>query len=295
MKIQTRSTKVHRTTKITNHALTYLADEMKETEKYSVVNSFNNVVMIQISSEASHIIKLNESTCTCLNFQDKKISCRHAIRACRKFNLKSEIYVNQIYKMSTYRSTYETFMSFIRIEDLIFSSDCLTSLISRRSDRLKAKRQKRKQKKNARINRCTFCKSRNHNRRKCDQDTQLEERLRDSSDSDDDDDDDDSKNSFILNKITENDDYDFSTNDDFINDFAAFLDLFTSEDVTSNFADFSDISANVIESSFADFSDFLTNENARIFDSKIDEENERNKDINDVKNTRQINSFAKDM
>jgi hypothetical protein len=186
-------------------------------------------------------------------------------------------------------------MSFIRIKDFTFSSDCFASLISRRSDRLKAKRQKRKQKKNARINRCTFCKSRNHNRRKCDQDTQLEERLRDSSDSDDDDDDDDSKNSFILNKITENDDYDFSTNDDFINDFAAFLDLFTSEDVTSNFADFSDISANVIESSFADFSDFLTNENARIFDSKIDEENERNKDINDVKNTRQINSFAKDM
>ncbi len=193
--------------------------------------------------------------------------------------------------MSTYRSTYETFMSLIRIEDLTFSFDCLASLISRRSDRLKAKRQERKRKKNARISRCTFCKSRNHNRRRCDQDTQLKEELRDSSD----DDDDDAKNSFNLNKITENDDYDFSTNDDNINDFAAFLDLFTSKDVTSNFADFSNISANVIESGFADFSDLLTDEDARIFDSKIDEENERNKNINDIKSTRQISSFAEDM
>ncbi len=79
MKIQTRFTKVHKTTRITNHVLTYFADEMKEIEKYSVVNSFNNVVMIQASSKTSHIIKLNESTCTCLNFQDRKISCRHAI------------------------------------------------------------------------------------------------------------------------------------------------------------------------------------------------------------------------
>jgi hypothetical protein len=155
----------------------------------------------------------------------------------------------------------------------------------------KAKRQEREQKKNARISRCTFCKSRNHNRRRCDQDTQPEEGLRDSSD----DDDDDSENSFILNKITENDDYDFSANDDIINDFAAFFDLFTSEDVTSSFADFSDISANVIESSFADFSDLLTDEDARVFDSKIHEENERNKDIKDVKSTRQISSFAEDM
>jgi predicted transcriptional regulator len=92
-----------------------------------------------------------------------------------------------------------------------------------------------------------------------------------------DDDDDDSKNNFILNKITENDDYDFSTNDDFINDFAAFLNFFTSENVTNSFADFLNISANVIKNSFADFFDFLTNEDARIFDSKIDETNERNK------------------
>jgi hypothetical protein len=98
-----------------------------------------------------------------------------------------------------------------------------------------------------------------------------------------------------LNNITKNDHYDFFTNDYIINDFAAFLDLLTSEDVTSNFADFSDISANVIESSFADFSDLSIDEDARIFDSKIDEENERNKDINDIKSTRQISSFAENM
>jgi hypothetical protein len=80
-----------------------------------------------------------------------------------------------------------------------------------------------------------------------------------------------------------------------INDFAAFLDLSTSEDVTSSFADFFDFSANVIESSFADFSNLLTNEDERFFDSKIDEKNEENKDINNVKSTRQINSFAEDM
>lgn len=196
--------------------------------------------------------------------------------------------MNQIYKMSTYRSTYETFMPLIRIEDLTSSSDCLAPLISRRSGRPKAKRQERKQKKNARISRCTFCKSRNHNRRRCDQDTQSEEGLRDSSD----DDDDDSKSSFTLNKITENDDYDFSANDDTINDFTAFPDLSTSEDVASSFADFSDTSANAIESSFAGFSDLLTDEDARVFDSEIDGENERNKDINDVKSTRQTSSFA---
>ncbi len=130
IKIQTRFTKVHKTIKITNHVLTYLASEMKKTEKYSIINSFKNVVMIQAFNEASHIIKLNENICICLNFQDKKISCRHAIRACQEFNLKSKIYENQIYTRSTYWSTYETFMFFIRIKDLIFSSDCLVFLIN---------------------------------------------------------------------------------------------------------------------------------------------------------------------
>lgn len=67
--------------------------------------------------------------------------------------------MNQIYKMSTYRSTYETFNSHRRSTS---SFDCLAPLISQRSGRPKAKRQERKQKKNARISRCTFCKSRNH-------------------------------------------------------------------------------------------------------------------------------------
>ena len=115
--------------------------------------------------------------------------------------------------------------------------------------------------------------------------------MRDSSDGDGD----DSENSFTLNKITENDGYDFSANDDIINDFAAFPDLSTSVDVASSFSDFSDTSANVIESSFAGFPDLLTDEDARVFDSEIDEENERNKDINDVKSTRQTSSFAEGM
>jgi hypothetical protein len=65
--------------------------------------------------------------------------------------------------------------------------------------------------------------------------------------------------------------------------------------VTNNFVNFFDILAKFIKSSFTNFSDFLTNEDARIFNSNINEENEKNKDINDVKNTRQINFFATNM
>lgn len=38
--------------------------QILEAGKYSAVNSSNNVVMVQAPSGASHIVKLNEGTCT---------------------------------------------------------------------------------------------------------------------------------------------------------------------------------------------------------------------------------------
>ena len=79
MKIQTRCTKMHMTTRITNHALEYLTEQIGEAVKYTAVNSSSNIVMVQASNMDSHIVKLNEGTCTCLEFQDRKLPCQHAI------------------------------------------------------------------------------------------------------------------------------------------------------------------------------------------------------------------------
>ena len=184
MKIQSRSTKSHKTTRITNHALEYLMEQTGEAGKYTAVNSSSNVVMVQAPNGDSHIVKLNEGTCTCLEFQDRKLPCQHAIRACQEFNLEPEAYVAEMYEIDTYRSTYETFMPPICMEDLCRSSDCLAPPICRRSGRQKKKRQEKKRKKNSRMVRCSLCRSTDHNRRNCHQDIWPERGLRDSDNED---------------------------------------------------------------------------------------------------------------
>lgn len=65
VKINTRSRKIHETPRITIHASTYLADEIKDVGKYS---SSNKVAVIQVPRGASRIVNLKEGTCTYFGF-----------------------------------------------------------------------------------------------------------------------------------------------------------------------------------------------------------------------------------
>lgn len=91
--------------------------------------------MIYAPNRASNIVNLSEGTCTCLDFQDKNLPCRHAILACREFNLEPEVYTSQVYSLNSYQNTYKIPMPPICLEDLESSLDCLLPLLSKRPGR----------------------------------------------------------------------------------------------------------------------------------------------------------------
>ena len=219
----------------------HLGDEAKEAGKHTAVTSSREVLMIQAFNGASHIVNLAERTCTCLEFQDKKLPCRHAILG-QEYNLESEVHLGDIYRMETYRGTYGTFMPPICIEDLHCSSDCPVPLIRRKSGRLKKKRREKK-KKNLCMKRYSFCRSTDHNRRRCDQEIPPQGRCRDNDNNEDLDD------SSTANSTIDN-------------------------DTASSFAGFSDYHVNPESLGLSDSSSF-SGEDATIFASNVNDQPEQ--------------------
>lgn len=97
-----RSRQKHETIGLTDYALKYIRGETAVAGKHLSVKSSNDVIMVCAPNGASNIVNLSEGTCTCLEFQDKKLPYRHAILACREFNLEPEVYASQVYSLNSY-------------------------------------------------------------------------------------------------------------------------------------------------------------------------------------------------
>ena len=49
-------------------------------------------------------MNLQEMSCTCLEFQDRKLPCRHIIAVCKEQTLDPKDYTSQLYSLNTYRN-----------------------------------------------------------------------------------------------------------------------------------------------------------------------------------------------
>lgn len=97
----------------------------------------------------AHIVNLTRKTCTCREFQDRMIPCRHAIRACDEFGLDPESYISNFYSVENYRRIYDGEQSFLWpiIKEFLSKSkgSCLPPLAQKqKGTRVKKRRERRK-------------------------------------------------------------------------------------------------------------------------------------------------------
>ena len=138
--IHKRSRKSHKNSWVMDYASQYISNELKEVGRYTALSSSSQVIMVQAPNGTSHIVDLEKQTYTCLDFQNKKLPCCHALRACQEYNLEPESYIDRWYTLETYCHTYELPMLPIRMEDFDLSSHCFAPLIRKKSGRPKRKR-----------------------------------------------------------------------------------------------------------------------------------------------------------
>ena len=94
-----------KTTRITNFAMTYLAEQAKESRRYSCQGSDREKAMVVTPTGGHHIVCLAEKVCSCGDFQEHLLPCRHALTVCKEHGPDPEDYVSPIYCMESYRAT----------------------------------------------------------------------------------------------------------------------------------------------------------------------------------------------
>lgn len=126
-----RQRKTQPTGRLTNSAWKHIKSEEAESSRYKLINSTQGIAHVSTPSGAAHIVNFLERTCTCLEFQDRKLPCRHAMAVCKEQTLDPKDYTSQLYSVNTYRNIYSDDYALepIRIEDLKPSSFCRAPLI----------------------------------------------------------------------------------------------------------------------------------------------------------------------
>ncbi len=144
---------------------------------YKLISFSERITHVSTPSGAAYLVNFYEGTCICLEFQDRHLPCRPSMTVCKDQVLELEEFTSSIYTVENYRNIYlESFaMDPIRVKDLEISASCLAPLVQKKSGRPQEKRLRRSAKKKNRTKRhCTICGSKKHNRRKYDQEPDVE-------------------------------------------------------------------------------------------------------------------------
>ena len=167
-----RRGKRFRNNRLTDLATNWLEEEKQASARYRVRSSTFKRAVVEAPSGGQHIVNMDEHTCTCLEFQDNKLPCKHAIAVCKENNLEPENYVSIIYQLDEYRNTYANALPPIRIDDIPLNDTCLAPFLTRKKKgRNKKKRIRREEllhKTPKKTMHCSICRSTNHNKRTCD-------------------------------------------------------------------------------------------------------------------------------
>jgi hypothetical protein len=108
-------------------------------------------------------VNLAASSCSCKDFQNIQISCRHAIAAIHKLNYAVNDFIHEAYFITIYKAIYNIFFIFIDTENLSDHSDdevCTTQL--RRGRIFKKYKHTNQSQSLQQSNSCSICKKNNH-------------------------------------------------------------------------------------------------------------------------------------
>lgn len=123
------SKKKQSTGRLTNSAWKHIQSEEAESSNFA-----QGIAHVSTPSGTAHVVKLQEMSCTCLEFQDWKLPCCHIIAVCKEQTLDPEDYTSQLYSVNTHHNIYseDYALDTIWIEDLKPSSRCRAPLIQKK-------------------------------------------------------------------------------------------------------------------------------------------------------------------
>jgi hypothetical protein len=165
-----RKGKKHQSIRLTDFARCYIEKQYRLAGEYTARMSEIDVAIVTHRSGKDQLVQLGEGKCTCLEFQDYEMPCRHAIAVCIHTGQEPEDFISRYYKMDVYRKTYELSMHLIQIQELQADDSCLAPAIRPQKGRPRKKRLRKKVlgSKGKRKMHCSLCDSLHHRRPQCD-------------------------------------------------------------------------------------------------------------------------------
>ena len=120
-----RRMKKQKSTRITDYALTYLEEQQRKSGRYNLHNSHNGKAsLVSYNTGHTEAVDLPARHCTCDDFQELELPCRHAQQVCRDQNLEREDYVSKSYILEEYRVIYLAFLPSIKPDDIPKDPTC---------------------------------------------------------------------------------------------------------------------------------------------------------------------------
>src|SRR5947207_867310 len=104
---------------ITDYAKTKMDENYQQARRYKVESADDGLAQVYIPEGRSHIVDLKERTCSCGEFQEFLIPCRHAVATCLWQVEDPYEYLHEWYSLEYYRLTYSRHMHPVREEDLV--------------------------------------------------------------------------------------------------------------------------------------------------------------------------------
>lgn len=94
------------TSRLTNSAWKHIRSEEMEASCYKLISFSEGIAHVSTPSGATYLVNLHEETCTCLEFQDRHLPCRHTMAVCKDQVLNPEEFTSSIYTVANYRNIY---------------------------------------------------------------------------------------------------------------------------------------------------------------------------------------------
>src|SRR5215471_11030201 len=154
---------------LTDYAQQYLEAQRELSRRYCVICSDKSTALVFENHKAQdqgYTVDLAAGSCSCKDFQDIQIPCRHAIAVICKFGYAIHDFIHEAYFITSYKATYEASFTPLNIESLSDDSDCEACNIKTRRGRIPKKRKHaNRARPSKRANMCSNCKETGHTKR----------------------------------------------------------------------------------------------------------------------------------
>ena len=164
-KFYERSRRKFKTIRLTDSAITYLERQRRIPVYYTAHPSTDGLGTVAGPGGNLREVNLTRHTCSCGEFQDRQLPCRHAIKLGIQEGRDIEQLVSRWYTIEEYRNTYRYNFPPLRLSDLQRSPDCKAPPKIRPAGRPGVARKRSKP--DSKAQKCGQCGEVGHNKRRC--------------------------------------------------------------------------------------------------------------------------------